>query len=74
MMDPNEILELFNGDAGKNLTDDDWLKLDDELTEWLQSNPPEELKGKFVPFGPGEIIGMMADGVRKKRRIGRYAE
>lgn len=56
------------------ITDDEWLELESEVTEWLKTNPPIEERRLFTPLGALETIGMMADAVRKKRGLGRYAD
>ena len=56
------------------ITDDEWLELESEVTEWLKTNPPMEERRLFTPLGALETIGMMADAVRKKRGLGRYAD
>ena len=56
------------------ITDDEWLQLEEDCHEWLKTNPPKELRKLFTPLGELECIGMMADAVRKKRKIGRYSE
>lgn len=64
---------VMNRETRKEITDDEWIALDEEVGEWLKTNPPEEEKRLFVPIGAYEVIVIMADGVHFKRKTGRYA-
>ena len=58
---------------GTRLSDDEILKVYDEIAEWLDTDPPEELKKKFVPLGVMESLGIIVDGIHYRRKTGRYA-
>ena len=62
-MDAHEIVMRIKN--GRNLTDDEWLEIMDEIEEFLKSDPPEEERKLFAPFGYLEIVTMMCDGIEK---------
>lgn len=62
-MDAHEIVMRIKN--GRNLTGDEWLEIMDEIEEFLKSDPPEEERKLFVPFGYLEIVTMMCDGIEK---------
>lgn len=62
-MDAHEIIKRIKN--GRNLTDAEWLEIRDEIEEFLKSDPPEEERKLFVPFGYMEVVTMMCDGIEK---------
>ena len=69
-----EVFErVMNPALSIDISDDEWIEINDRLGEWLATNPPEEEKRLFIPLGAGEKIAMMVDGIHYERKIGRYA-
>ncbi len=74
-MDARAVYDrVMKKSSSLKINDDEWIRLDKEVEEWLKTNPPEDERKLFVPFGAAEVIGMMADGVHYKRKTGRYSE
>ena len=63
-MNANQIVEKIKN--GKNLTDNEWFEIRDEIEKFLANNPPEEERKLFVPFGLMEVVSMVCDGIENK--------
>ncbi len=66
--DPLEVYDRVMGSADR-ITADEWLEMEAWLKNWLKTDPPEEIRSRFVPIGVGETICMIASAVRKKREM-----
>lgn len=53
---------------GRNMPDAEWISIRDEIKEFLDSNPPEEERKLFVPFGYMEMVTMICDGIEYKKK------
>ncbi len=53
----------------ENISDDEWLQLQKDIREFLETNPSEEEKSLFYPLGCLEIVDIMCDGIERKRSI-----
>ena len=60
-------IELIERCKNKNNTDDDWLKLYDDIISFLDENPSEEDRRKFVPLGYLEMVCIVRDGILRER-------
>ena len=60
-----ELLEIINNE--KNLSDEEWFEIRDEVIELLKGDAPEEEKKIFHPFGYLEMISIICDGVEYKQ-------
>lgn len=63
-MDAYKTVERIK--SGKNLTDAEWIKIKEDIIEFLKNDPPEEERKLFVPFGWLEVVTMMCDGIKEK--------
>ena len=63
-MDAYKTVERIKN--GKNLTDAEWIKIKEDIIEFLNNDPPEEERKLFVPFGWLEVVTMMCDGIKEK--------
>ena len=52
----------------KNNTDEEWLKIHADILTFLKNNPSKEDKKIFVPLGYLEMVSMICDGIKRKRK------
>lgn len=52
----------------KSISDDEWLEISDWIDKFLKSNPPPEEKKMFVPLGCAEIVCIVCDGIKRRRK------
>lgn len=62
-MSAEELISRIN----KKNTDDEWLQLHKDILKFLDGNPSEEDRRKFVPLGYLETVSMICDGILRKR-------
>ncbi len=48
-------------------SDDDWLKLQDDMIQFLKENHPEDEKKKLRPLGWLESVFIICDGIIRRR-------
>ncbi len=53
----------------KNISDDEWMQLQNDIREFLNTDPPEEEKSLFYPLGCLEIVDIMCDGIERDRKL-----
>lgn len=53
----------------KNKTDEEWLKLHEDICSFLNESPTLEEKQHFVPLGYLEVVSMVCDGILRKRKL-----
>lgn len=63
-MTTREIVEKIKN--GKNLSDSEWLDIEQAILELLKTELPEEERKIFVPLGLLELVTIMCDGIRNK--------
>lgn len=61
------ICGIISGRQRMDITDDEWLEINEWLTEFLKNDPPPEEKKMFVPLGWGEALCMICDGITRWR-------
>lgn len=52
------------------MSDDEWLKLDEELAEWKKKADPQEVR-LFVDEGIGEMLFMICENIKSEHQQGR---
>ena len=63
-----QLEDLLKRVNSKNNSDDEWLQLQKDVHIFLQENHQEEEKKYFVPFGYSEMITMICDGIKRKKK------
>lgn len=66
-MTAKEVRDLIASKDRMKLTDDDWLAVDEWITNFLKSDPPEEEKKFFAPLGWVETVTIQCDGIVRRR-------
>ena len=70
-IDPYRVANRIMND--KNISDDEWLRLQKDIREFLNADSPEEEKSLFYPLGCLEIVDIICDGIERKRTMSSYA-
>ena len=63
-MNPYELVKKIKN---KKTLDNEWFEFDKEIKEFVKTNSPEEERQLFVPLGYAEMVGMMCDGLKRRK-------
>lgn len=66
-MGGKDIVNLAWGKDREKLSDDDWLQIQGWITEYERNGVPEDEKKYFGPLGIGESVGIICDGIIRRR-------
>lgn len=62
-MNADDIIKRIQN---KENTDEEWLNIHEDILAFIENNPSEEDKKKFIPLGYLEMVSMICDGIKRK--------